>query len=300
MDPNIVILAAGLASRMKEPDRNAGLCDEHLASEVTSKPKAMIGLGEGGRPFLDYLLLNARDAGYRDAVLVIGENDPGTRDYYSSPAALSGFSGLNLSFIFQNIPEGRTKPPGTADALLRALSHRTDWKGRKVTVCNGDNLYSVRALRLLRESPGECSLIDYDWETLGFDASRAGQFAVIKRDRSGTVTRIIEKPSARERANAADAGGRIGVSMNIFRFSYDTIMPILEAVPLHPERQEKELAVAVMMLLERAPGSVKAIPLSEYVPDLTYARDVPKVQEFLRDNYSGPFRNFTIPKEVPR
>jgi hypothetical protein len=72
--------------------------------------------------------------------------------------------------------------------------------------------------------------------------------------------------------------------MNIFRFSYDRIIPFLEQVPLHPVRAEKELPVAVMMLVERHPGSVMTIQLSEHVPDLTYLSDIGQVQEYLKHN----------------
>ncbi|HLF13940.1 MAG TPA: nucleotidyltransferase, partial [Bacteroidota bacterium] len=75
--------------------------------------------------------------------------------------------------------------------------------------------------------------------------------------------------------------GRIGVSMNIFRFSCDDILPYLESVPLHPARNEKELPVAVRMMASERPGSVYSIPLSECVPDLTQIADIPEVRNYL-------------------
>ena len=58
MDPNIVILAAGISSRMKRTDPGQESVDPNLAREAQTKTKSMIGLGEGRRPFLDYLLFN--------------------------------------------------------------------------------------------------------------------------------------------------------------------------------------------------------------------------------------------------
>lgn len=285
MDPNIVILAAGVSSRMKKSIEVGKPVDPDLADDVRRGPKSMIGVGEGRRPFLDYLLYNVREAGYEDVVLVLAEKDLATRKYYCPPGRPALFPGLGISTSLQAIPAGREKPLGTADALLGALRIRSDWRGKKVTVCNSDNLYSVDALRLLLQISFEGALIDYDRAALRFDQSRFEQFAVIGKDRDGWLTEIIEKPSAGQVAAAADAAGRIGVSMNIFRFSYDLILPVLEQVPLHPLRGEKELSVAVAMLLERHPKSVMTIPLSEHVPDLTYQQDIARVREFLSSQH---------------
>ena len=70
--------------------------------------------------------------------------------------------------------------------------------------------------------------------------------------------------------------------MNIFSFSYDVIIPILEKVPLHPERKEKELPEAVKILANEIKESVYAYPLSEHVPDLTSKEDIIQVKEVLR------------------
>jgi NDP-sugar pyrophosphorylase family protein len=282
MDPNIVILAAGISSRMKKSIEAEAPVEGNLADDARTKPKSMIGLGEGRRPFLDFLLENVREAGYSDVVLVLGEGDFATREYYFPAGRGAGVPGLRLTAVLQAIPPGRKKPLGTADALLGALRSRADWRGKKFTVCNSDNLYSVRALRLLLESPCECALIDYDRAALEFEPSRFEQFSVLEKDSDGCLTRIIEKPSAGQIAASPDAAGRIGVSMNIFRLSYDLILPILGLVPLDPLRAEKELPAAVMMLVERHPKSMAAIPLSEHVPDLTYQSDIVHVQEFLK------------------
>jgi glucose-1-phosphate adenylyltransferase len=283
IDRNLVILAGGISSRMKKPA--AGPLDERLLSDVQEKVKTMIGVGRERRPLLDYLLYNAQQAGYRDIVVVVSGFDRSVREHYGPADSGNSYHGLSISYAVQSIPPGRTKPLGTADALLRALYARPDWEGKKFTVCNSDNLYSARALALLLETDADAAMIDYDREALQCDADRVRQFAVLKEDGEGRLEEIIEKPSPEQVARVREAGGRVGVSMNIFRFLYDRILPFLESVPLHPARLEKELPVAVMLMIGEHPGSMIAIPLAEHVPDLTSRDDIHRVREYLEREY---------------
>ena len=285
---NLVILAGGISSRMRKPA--SGIVDPVLAREADVKSKAMIGVGEGNRPFLNYLLFNAQESGYRDIVIVIGERDESMRQYYGSADRGNPFHGLSLSYAVQPIPPGRTKPLGTADALLRALQSRRDWQGQLFTVCNSDNLYSIRALTLIRESGFECALVDYDRTALKFEQARIEQFAVLVKSAEGAILDIVEKPAPADVARARDAQGRVGVSMNLFRFQYDRIFPFLEEAPLHPIRHEKELPTAAMMMTRAFPGSLMAIPVSEHVPDLSSKDDIDSVKSFLAETYP----NFTF------
>jgi glucose-1-phosphate adenylyltransferase len=281
MHPNIVILAGGISSRMRSP---SGVdLDPRLSHEAASRPKGMIGVGAGDEPFLNYLLINVSLAGYRNVVMVVAEHDESIRAYYGDGPPR--FPDLSISYAEQPIPPGRTKPLGTADALQCALHATPSWRGRNLTVCNSDNLYSVLALRLLLEIRHSNALIDYDRAALRFSEERIAQFAVIRKDERGYVRDIAEKPSSAQIARFADPLGRVGVSMNIFRFTFDQIAPVLERVPLHPERQEKELPAAVRLLIAERPQSVYAIPLSEHVIDLTDQSDIPSVQRYLREHF---------------
>lgn len=281
-DPNIVILAGGLSSRMKQQTAIPGSIDSSLIQEARMKSKAMLGVGEERKPFLDYLLYNIEQAGYMNAVIVVGERDDTIRKHYEQEQNAGIFPSLKFSFVVQTIPAGREKPLGTADALWTALSAMTAWRNQRFTVCNSDNLYSTTALRLLLEDTHPNALIDYDRSSLRFEHDRIMQFAVLKKDADGYVESIIEKPSREQLTQAADAQGRVGVSMNIFRLSYNAIIPFLESVPLHPERREKELPAAVNMMIERHPQCMFAIPLSEHVIDLTMQTDIPTVMEHLK------------------
>jgi NDP-sugar pyrophosphorylase family protein len=292
MEPNLVILAGGISSRMRKSQATHSSVNPKLIEEAENKSKAMISVGENGRPFMDYLLYNVREAGYKDIVIVIGERDDHLKQYYGSADYRNDFHGLSISYAIQKIPRGRVKPLGTADALLCGLKSRPDWNGTKLTVCNSDNLYSVEAFRLLLNSPHLSAMIDYDRDALQFEKSRVEHFAVIQKDSDGWLTNIVEKPSRDILARMTGPDGRVGVSMNIFRFTYDEVLPFLNLTPLHPVRQEMEIPAAIMLMLEHEQDKrvMMTYPFAEVVPDLTSKDDIAKVQEYLRRTYP----NFTL------
>ncbi len=283
MDPNIIILAGGAASRMKRTEGT--LLDPQLWHDVLTKAKAMLPVGRNGRPFLDYLLYNIEQAGYRNVVIVVGEKDESIEHYYVDEGASKFFASLVFSFVRQPIPEGCSKPLGTADALLHALRAVPHWKGQRFTVCNSDNLYSRTALRMLLEDDHPNAMIDYDRSALQFPEDRITAFSVIMKNREGYLTDIVEKPDAVDLLRAQDAHKRIGVSMNLWRFSYDWILPYLEAVPLHPVRLEKELPLAVRMMVAQHPDAVYTIPIAEHVIDLTSPADIEAVRDYLLSHF---------------
>jgi len=271
---------------MKIPvDKNSAI-DEKLVVDADTKSKSMIGVGKDHSPFLNYLLFNAKKAGYSDIVIVISEKDNSIKEYYGSLEKEKDFNGLKISYAIQPIPVGRSKPLGTADALLWGLKSKPEWAGSKFTVCNSDNLYSQKALHLMLTSPYIGAFIDYDRSALEFESSRIEKFAVTIKDEKGFLKDIIEKPSADIINKLIIKNEFIGVSMNVFSLSYDKIFPILEKTPIHPERKEKELPTAVKILANKIKESVYAYPLAEHVPDLTSKEDIMQVQNYLEKYYS--------------
>jgi len=286
MNERLVILAGGISSRMKNtPVKSDVSVNKELVKEAQVKSKSMLGVGKNHRPFLDYLLYNAAQAGYKDIVIVVGEKDKSIRSFYGNKPRNNKYMGLYISYALQTIPEGREKPLGTADALLQALTYRTDWQGKKFTVCNSDNLYSTKAFRLLAEDSHRNSFIDYDRSALKFKKSRILTFAVTQKDSQGFLEDIIEKPTVDDIERVKNSENKVGVSMNIFRLSYDMMLPFLKKVPVNPKRNEKELPEAVVMMTKKYPQSCYAILLAEHVPDLTSCNDVEKVQKYLTADF---------------
>jgi NDP-sugar pyrophosphorylase family protein len=283
----LVILAGGLSSRMVTTATQMGAPDPETSVQIARGGKTMVGVDPDGRPLISYLTWNAAAAGYTEVVLLLGARNGALRSYIEDRARAGEFPGIHWIFATQPVPEGGPKPLGTADALEHALRAVPFWSGEAFTVCNGDNLYSPRAFRLLTEPGAPHALIDYDRSALQFSEERIRRFAVLLKDASGFLRALLEKPTEADLAAARDATGRIGVSMNIFRFTYDAIMPVLDRLPLHPERGEKELPAAVAELLRADPRAVRAIPLSEHVPDLTGVQDISVLREYLASAPGG-------------
>lgn len=284
MNRNLVILAGGISSRMKHS--SASKLDPKLFEDANIKSKSMIGLGNNNRPFLDYLLYNASQAGYEDVTIVIGEKDNSIKQYYGNSDKKNKFLNLNISYAIQLIPADKEKPIGTADALYQALLFRSDWSGKKFTVCNSDNLYSIKALKTLLYPEYQNAMCDYDREALEFETERIIKFAITVKDHDNFLINIIEKPGYDEVEKARDSKGTIGVSMNIFMLDYNMIFPALQTVPFNPERNEKELPDAIKLMLQKYPKSLFAYPFAEHVPDLTHKNDIIPVKEYLMKNYS--------------
>ena len=277
MNETLVILAAGLSSRMKKSISSKGISSEAI-EQANQISKGLIALGESKRPLLDYLINNARISGYKSIYLIIGEDSKLFKTTYSNNP---NFSDLSISFATQYIPKGRIKPLGTADALVQVMDQYPELKKTSFSVCNSDNLYSVNALSKLRENPEINSFIAYDSQHLKFPEDRLSSFAVTILDNQNKLLNIIEKPKKEEIDSFRDKHDVIRVSMNIFSFKGDQLYKYVKSCHIHKERYEKELPIAVLNMVKDFPGSMQGIPMAEHVPDLTSKDDIVEIEKYL-------------------
>ena len=278
MVDNLVILAAGLSSRMKR--QSNGFIDKELKLQANDRPKSLISIDGSGRPFLDYILYNAKRVGFLNIYIVISPNDPLIRKFYGDDDQNNKFGGLTINYAIQGIPQDREKPLGTADALLQALEQFPVLQKNSFVVCNSDNLYSSLAFKILSTTE-QNALISYDRDALKFSLERINQFALMRFDDDYFLKDIIEKPSIEDTEKYRDKQDKLRVSMNIFRFNGSEIYNYLKNCPLNPDRGEKELPTALLNMISDKPLSVKGIPLSEHVPDLTSKEDIAVLKDYL-------------------
>lgn len=281
---NLLVLAAGMSSRMRK-NLEGIETNSALFEQANTLPKGMIGVGKGGRPFLDYQLFNAAKAGYKEVGLVLNEKDTVTKGYYESQMAKNATWGLKIKFAIQRIPADRIKPLGTADAVQQGLEQLPEWKGQKFTACNSDNLYSENVFTILANNPHPAGLISYDSEGLGFDYEKVKNCAILFEDENGFLEDLIEKPSDNEVIECKKRNGRLGISMNIFNMTYEQGLYYMRSQPLNTTRNEKEMPEAVNRLARDFPGTVKAFHVSELMPDLTEKGDLTAVQAYLEKEF---------------
>jgi glucose-1-phosphate adenylyltransferase len=270
---------------MKNSSATANLSEVEI-QEANSQSKALIGVGNDSRPILDYLLINAEKAGYKNVYLVIGENGDSFMKYYGNKKENNHFRTMQLFYATQYIPKGRTKPFGTSDALLQALEQYPKLQKQTFTVCNSDNLYSVAALKSLRINTDSNAFISYDRDGLEFSMVRISRFALAVLDTENYLIDIIEKPSVEETTKYKDEKGKLRVSMNIFKLNGNDIYPYLENCPVNPDREEKELPTAILNLCKTLPKALKGIPFNEHVPDLTSKEDIEILKKYIEDHFS--------------
>lgn len=272
MTENIIILAGGASSRMKKSvDQN--LSPEKVA-QANQLSKGLIELG--GKPFLSYLLDNILQAGFKNVYIITGENSKMFRRAFENNP---DFVDLNIQFATQYIPEGREKPYGTADALYQCIEQYPNLKEDTFCVCNSDNLYSLNALKNLKNANSHQAILAYDIDHLKYPKERIARFAVMKFDDDYNLTTIVEKPEPDKIVDYTDAHQKIRVSMNIFLFDGKSFFKYLESCPAHPVRDEKELPTALMNMIEDN-IKVMGIPIAEHVPDLTSKNDIAILENY--------------------
>jgi glucose-1-phosphate adenylyltransferase len=272
MTKNIVILAGGVSSRMKN-SVNQNLSSEKIA-QANQLSKGLIELA--GKPFLSYLLDNILKAKFENVFIITGENSKMFRKAFENNP---DFSKLNILFAKQYIPEGREKPYGTADALFQCLDQYPNLKEDTFCVCNSDNLYSYYALKTLKNVSERQAILAYDITKLDYPKERISQFAVMRFDHHYDLTSIVEKPEPSKISSYTDVHHKIRVSMNIFLFDGKLFFKYLKNCPVNPIRDEKELPTALMNMIGDNIG-VLGIPIAEHVPDLTSKNDIAQLEKY--------------------
>tara|TARA_Y100000741_G_scaffold165390_1_gene125032 strand:- start:66 stop:902 length:837 start_codon:yes stop_codon:yes gene_type:complete len=267
---NLIIMAAGASSRMKKSLKRE-MVDRNVYEIANNSHKSLIPLGKEGRPLIYYLIKNAIKANYSNIYIITGVDNSDFKEFIISQS----FENINIQFVKQYIPKGREKPLGTSDAVVQALDQFPELKQNIFTVCNGDNLYSVSTLNLLKEKRNHPhALISYSWSAFNYEKERISKFAVISMDSKNNLIDIVEKPDLDIVDNFKDESGELGLSMNIFSFTASKIYSYVKNCPINEVRNEKELPEAVRILNRENPNEIFCYKVFEHLPDLTNSSDI--------------------------
>lgn len=277
MTNTIVVLAAGMSSRMK---KSVDLkIDNKKADEANNKSKSLITFNN--KPFIYFLLKNILDAGFENVIMVVGKDFD---DFKKQIDILQLSSKLNVKYAVQKIPIDRVKPFGTADAVYQTMEQIDELQTTSFCVCNSDNLYSTSSLKLIRENNYENAVLAYDRDSLDFPKEKVSSFSILMMDQDFNLVNFIEKPTPEQVAKNSDENGKIRVSMNIFKFNGEQAFDFIKNCPINPIRIEKELPSAIVNMISNESLSMRGIPIAEHVPDLTSKADILTIQKLIDSN----------------
>tara|TARA_Y100000589_G_scaffold311494_1_gene330875 strand:- start:4677 stop:6575 length:1899 start_codon:yes stop_codon:yes gene_type:complete len=258
----VIILAAGASSRMKKV---TGV-DEVTAQELISRPKAMLRVGRKNTPFLDLLIRRIKSEGSNCVIVVIGENDTFTKEYFNA----NPIEGFDIRYAVQTTPSNRTKPLGTAQAVQISLAENKDLHSHSIVVCNGDNMPPKGSFSEIFKF--DCAMLAYDSANLGMPNDRVSAFAVVRMSDDGSLEEIVEKPDANQIPNFIQDDGVLRVSMNIFKLPFSEFTQAVANCPMS-KRNELELPIAIGIWNSENLGAMRAIPFSGEFLDLTHPSD---------------------------
>jgi len=286
MKPTLLILAAGMASRY-------------------GSLKQIAGFGPSGETIMDYSIYDAIRAGFGKVVFIIRKDFAGDFKEIFEPR-LKGK--IEIDYVYQEmdhflngfqIPAGRTKPWGTAHAVLCAQNTIQE----PFAVINADDFYGrnafEKAYQFLTES---CNAQTY--AIIGY------QLANTLSDH-GTVSRGViqvsdkgELAGINERTKVARENGVIQyeeqgekfelpedtkVSMNFWCFD-PGVFPVTEKMfhafletGINDPKSEFFIPIVADQYVKEGSGVIKVIPTSSQWFGVTYKEDAPVVKKSVDD-----------------
>jgi len=267
----MIIMAAGVSSRMKDSSVPKAI-SQNLINQSNDRVKGFIQAGEGNEPIIFYIIKNCISTGVKNFYIILSENSDEFQKYLRK---LEIKLSIQIKFGFQNF-YGKLKPMGTADAVFQLMNQYKELMGKRFMVCNSDNLYSSRAIKLLLAEHSYNSMIAYNFDCLKFSEERLASFSILKI-KGKFLEKIIEKPDM----EIIKSYSKKFVSMNIFSFMGKMVYQYLKDCPKSIERGEKEIATALQNMILDNKKSMIVFHLCEHVPDLTYKEDIDKISKFL-------------------
>ncbi len=285
--PILVIMAAGLGSRF------GGL-------------KQIAPVDAQGHLLIDYAIFDAIQAGFGKVVCII---KPELEQDFNEVIVNRLRGRVDVQYAYQTIdklpegytvPEGRTKPWGTAHAVLCAK----DLIDAPFCVINADDFYGRSAFETIARflttevSESRHAMVGYRIEnTLTENGSVAR--GVCEVDENGMLLGVNERTSIIPRDGGAvytedgenytfvPAGTK--VSMNMWGFHHSILNEIegrfpawlAENVAKNPMKCEYFLPLIPNLLLQEGKATVTVLPTAEKWYGVTYAADMPKVQSAL-------------------
>ena len=284
MEPTLLILAAGMASRY-------------------GSMKQIQSFGPSGETIMDYSIYDAIRAGFKKVVFIIREEFADDFREIFEPKLKDK---IKIEYVYQDlrsflngreVPAERTKPWGTAHAVLSAKNAVSE----PFAVINADDFYGrdafEKAAAFLRNecSPTVYSIIGYELlKTLSDHGTVNRGVCVV--DEKGNLVSIAE------RLNIAEKDGKIvcddnqephelprdsKVSMNFWCFDpsiftyTEQLFDEFLAENISKPKSEFFIPIVADKFINDGVGVIEIIPTSSQWFGVTYKEDAPEVQKRL-------------------
>ena len=124
---SLLIMAGGASSRMKRSLEEISITAD-LKKQALQVHKSLIPLGAAQKPLLFYLIKNAVAAGHRNIYLITSPENQAFKSQLEDWNTNNIFTEIQFRFAIQQVPQGRVKPLGTADAIQQTLDQHPELK----------------------------------------------------------------------------------------------------------------------------------------------------------------------------
>ena len=281
MKTTLLIMAAGIGSRF-----GSGI-------------KQLESVDNKGHIIMDYSVHDAIEAGFNHVVFIIRKDiEKEFKEVIGDRIEkVCQKNHVNVEYVFQNIndipgelPEGRTKPWGTGQAVLAA---------KKVIdspfiVINADDYYGKEGFKAVHEylvNGGKSCMAGFVLKNTLSDNGGVTR-GICKMDAQNNLTEVVETKNIIKTSDGAEADGiKIDteslVSMNMWGLTPAFLETLEEGfkvffkeeVPENPMKAEYLIPIFIGQLLDQGKMSVKVLKSNDTWYGMTYKEDVAAVKE---------------------
>ena len=281
MKTTLLIMAAGIGSRF-----GSGI-------------KQLESVDNKGHIIMDYSVHDAIEAGFNHVVFIIRKDiEKEFKEVIGDRIEkVCQENHVNVEYVFQDIddipdelPEGRTKPWGTGQAVLAA---------KKVIdspfiVINADEYYGKEGFKAVHEylvNGGKSCMAGFVLKNTLSDNGGVTR-GICKMDAQNNLTEVVETKNIIKTSDGAEADGiKIDteslVSMNMWGLTPAFLETLEEGfkvffkeeVPENPMKAEYLIPIFIGQLLDQGKMSVKVLKSNDTWYGMTYKEDVAAVKE---------------------